>query len=98
MSRSLRFMALVSLLVTALLQAQNASIYGSVLGSVTDSSGAAAPGIRVSVTNVDTGITTSGASNSVGYYRIDGLIAGTYRVAAEGAGFKKYVKDGIALS
>jgi hypothetical protein len=96
---ALPVVALAGLLGTAVLvQAQSISIYGSIVGSVTDPSGGAVPGLRVTATNVATGIANSATTTSVGFYRIDGLITGTYKVESEGPGFKKYIKDGIALS
>jgi len=85
-------------LATPLSWAQNTSIYGSIVGNVTDPSGAAVLEAHVTVTNVDTGITTVANTSGAGFYRADGLIAGTYRVEAEHAGFKKSVKEGIDLS
>lgn len=60
------------------LAAQNVSLYGSIVGNVADPSGAAVPGVRVTATNVATGIANSATSNNIGFYRIDGLITGTY--------------------
>lgn len=92
-------LTLTVLVVTAaLLPAQNTSIYGSILGTVSDASGAAVPNLRVTVTNAGTGISHSTTTNAFGAYRVDGLIAGTYKVEANGAGFKKYIKEGITLS
>src|SRR5436190_3831534 len=82
----------------ALLPAQNGSIFGSILGTVTDPSGAAVPNLKITVKNAGTGIINSTTTNGFGAYRVDGLIAGAYQIEAEGAGFKRYTKDGLALS
>jgi hypothetical protein len=85
------------LLPTASLHAQSASIYGAIVGNATDPSGATVPDLRVTAINIATGISHSATTSSLGIYRIDGLIAGDYRIEAEGAGFKKYIRDGVAL-
>jgi len=64
--------------------------YGSSLqGTVTDQSGAAVAGAKVTATNQSTGVIRETTSNNVGFYRIAGLPPGTYTVEAEAATFKK---------
>jgi len=70
---------------------------GSVVGIITDTSGAIVPNAEITVTNVDTGITRTAASESTGNYRVPSLPPGRYRVTAEIAGFRKAVRDGITL-
>jgi hypothetical protein len=84
--------------IAAPLNAQNTSIYGSFVGTATDPSGAGVADLVVTVTNVETGIKNSARTSGLGFYRVDGLIAGTYRVEGDHPGFKRYIKDGIALS
>src|SRR5262245_6804622 len=55
---------------------------GTISGSVTDQSGAAVPGVEVSIKNVDTGISRSLVTNEVGRYDGAALPAGTYEVTA----------------
>ena len=78
--------------------AQVHSIYGSIVGTVTDQSGAVIPGVAVTATNVETNIASSTKTDDQGRYRIERLIAGAYRVRAEQATFKTFVRDGITLS
>ena len=47
------------------------------------------------MTNVAMGTTVSIATNDSGLYRAPYLIPGTYQVAVEAAGFKKYLRDGV---
>src|SRR4051812_35851462 len=82
---------LVSLTVPALTQ----SFYGSVLGTVTDSSGASLVGAKVSITNNATGERRAVETGSDGGYRFVNLIPGAYRVDIEQSGFKRYSRDGI---
>src|SRR5438093_3991160 len=70
---------------------------GVITGIVTDSSGAAAPGARVTVTNRDTNETQSTGTDVSGSYTVGPLRIGSYDVAVEMTGFKKAVWPAIAL-
>ncbi|MCC6392308.1 MAG: TonB-dependent receptor [Bryobacterales bacterium] len=69
----------------------------TLVGTVTDSTGAVIPGVKVVVANTETSIQTEGATNSEGYYYIPYLRPGTYNLTIEASGFKKYVRNGIEL-
>ena len=69
----------------------------TVVGTVTDTSGAVVPAARVSVVNPATGFHFEGLTNSEGYYYIPYLRPGVYDLTVEAAGFKKYVREGIEL-
>ncbi len=70
---------------------------GSIHGRVTDPSGAAVPGVTVTVDNLDMNTSTTLTTNQTGYYEASLLIAGNYRVSAQFAGFKKTVRSGLLL-
>jgi len=70
---------------------------GTILGRVTDSSGAVIPGASVKITNQSTGVTTSLVTNDQGNYQAPYLIPGKYRILAEMAGFKRFLREGIEL-
>ncbi len=74
-------------------QTSNASI----VGTVTDPSGAAVPGATVSVTNLATGLVRNVATNEVGAYAVTPLIPGTYEVKASTEGFKTKVQPNVIL-
>ena len=67
-------------------------------GTVADQSGSALPDARVSLTNVETGIASSTQSNEAGQYRFLFVNPGAYRLTAEKAGFRTYVREGIVVS
>ncbi|MCC6365402.1 MAG: TonB-dependent receptor [Bryobacterales bacterium] len=69
----------------------------TVVGTVSDSTGAVIPGVKVVVVNTETSIQTEGTTNSEGYYYIPYLRPGTYNLTIEASGFKKYVRNGIEL-
>ncbi len=91
------FLALAALgwlsLMPSYAQVVNATLYGS----VTDQSGAAIPGVNVTVTNQETGVATQGVSDVAGNYSFPSLPPGTYSIAAEKQGFKGKVISGITL-
>src|SRR5882762_1057424 len=74
-------------------QAVNATL----LGTVTDSSGAAVPNAKVLITETNTGISRTSQTNDSGNYVFPDLPPGTYRVTAELSGFKRESKAGIGL-
>src|SRR6267143_3727260 len=70
---------------------------GTILGSVTDSSGAAVPGATVTIKNVDTGLVRTVTTSDDGSYAAPELPIGTYTVSVEKAGFKLGVVTGIKV-
>jgi hypothetical protein len=78
--------------------AQSQAINGTIEGTITDQSGAALPGVSVTVSNLDTGDTRVVVSNEAGVYRAPLLPLGRYRVSAELSGFKKFEQQGLTLS
>jgi hypothetical protein len=71
------------------------AVRGTLLGTVTDSTGAAVPNARVTITEVNTGIRRSTQTNESGNYVFPALDPGLYRVAVEQTGFRTAVKDGV---
>jgi hypothetical protein len=69
----------------------------SIGGTITDVSKAVIPNVNVTVTNVDTGISTSTVSNSSGYYNFPSLQPGNYKVVAEAKTFQKTTKTDVKL-
>ena len=69
----------------------------TVQGTITDSSGALAPGAKVTLLNGNTGIARIQSSNGQGQYRFGLVEPGTYRVTAERNGFAKAVADNVKI-
>src|SRR4051794_22962617 len=78
--------------------AQSQSVNGTIEGTIVDESGAALPGVSVTVANLDTGDTRVVVTNEAGVYRAPLLPLGPYRVAAELQGFKKFEQRGLTIS
>ena len=70
---------------------------GMIFGHVLDASSAAVAGAKVAVVNAATNQSTPLVTNDTGYYEANLLIAGSYRVSVEAAGFKTAVRSGIEL-
>ena len=77
--------------------AQSTAINGNIEGTVKDEQGSLLPGVTVTVTNIDTGDSRVVVTNESGVYRAPLLSLGTYRVAAELQGFKKFEQTGVSL-
>src|SRR3954452_15995070 len=65
-------------------------LYGSIVGDVKDSSGAAMPGATVLVTNTNTGLTREAVTDGVGHFNLADLPGGTYRMKATQQGFRTF--------
>jgi hypothetical protein len=74
-----------------------AGINGSISGLVTDPSGAVVAGALVTATNTQTGIKTSGTTDSKGFYSFPSLPIGTYDVEIAQTGFKTFRKTGLSI-
>ena len=72
-------------------------LQASLNGQITDSTGAAVTGAKITVRNIETGTTTIGVSGTQGYYRVGSLSAGQYTITVEKPGFSTSVREGIIL-
>src|SRR6267142_2917520 len=97
--RAIRTFALVLFSLTLFAGASTfaQTFRGTILGSVTDSSGAAVPGATVTIKNVDTGLVRTVTTSDDGSYAAPELPIGTYSVSVEKAGFKLGVVTGIKV-
>lgn len=87
--------ALVVLCFSQTLQGQ--AVNGTLLGTVTDATGATVANARVTVTEAATGAIHQSATNESGNYAFPGMLPGTYTVAVEAKGFKKALQQNIDL-
>ena len=78
----------VSLLLPPILQGQATISTGNINGTVFDPSGAAIPGAKITITHIDTGVTTNLTTNSSGLYNSGSIVPGEYSVRAEAKGFE----------
>jgi hypothetical protein len=66
-------------------------------GTVRDQSGAVLPGVEVTATHTDTGITRRAISNETGSWILPNIAVGPYRIEATLPGFRTFVQTGIVL-
>src|SRR5690349_14374140 len=83
--------------ILLVLLAGSASAQQAILGTITDSSGAAVPGATVVVVNAGTNAAFRTVTNQQGFYTAPSIPVGRYSVAAEAPGFKKTVRSGITI-
>ena len=70
----------------------------TIVGTVTDATGAVVPGAKVTVSNPDRGFLRDVASSSAGEYTAARIPIGNYVITAEATGFQKLVRSGITLT
>ncbi|MCL5744641.1 MAG: carboxypeptidase-like regulatory domain-containing protein, partial [Acidobacteria bacterium] len=68
-----------------------------ITGRITDASGAVIPSTKVTVTNIDTGVSREAAANEQGLYTAALLDPGRYRVSIGKDGFRTLTREGITL-
>src|SRR5271165_5365674 len=91
---------IIILLAIALLCAGAAfsqAVNGTIVGTVTDASGASVANAKVTVTETQTRIAHTRQTNEAGTYEFVNMPPGIYEVSVEMAGFKKEVQSGLVL-
>ena len=96
LSASLILAALLSLSIGARLRAQ--VVGGTVLGTVTDPSGAVIPDAQVSIRNESTGVVTAVTTDKDGFYTAPNLLPGSYDITVSGPGFTTEERKGVTLT
>lgn len=89
--------AALGLLTFAVGQSLFGQTTGSISGTVTDASGAAVPGAKVTITAPAIGLTRSSTTNGAGEYIVPLLGVATYNVAVEQQGFQRASAQDIRL-
>jgi len=92
--RSLPALLLILGSITSLAQSMNS---GDIRGSVKDGSGALIPEVKVTVLNVDTGVSKIYVTNQDGLYDTSSIVTGIYTVTFAKNGFEKLVRGPITL-
>ncbi len=97
--RAARFLLLSVVLITMLgTPAYSQGTVGSILGDVTDATGARLPGATVRLVNEGTGATREALTSEVGSYRFNGLQPVIYTVTVEFPGFTTVTRPGVKVN
>src|SRR6266481_5454200 len=93
--------SVVVILTIAILSAGQASaqVSGATLsGTITDPSGAAIAGAKLTITNTATGVSRDATADSAGFYSAPNLLPGPYEVTVAASGFSTTKQSGITLT
>jgi hypothetical protein len=88
---------IIAILLCAQLPLCGQEARGTILGRVSDPSGAVIAGAKVEALNAATGVRTDTATNESGDYLLPFMIPGPYTIAVEVPGFKRFVRSAINL-
>src|SRR2546426_731177 len=77
--------------------AVRAQATAQISGTVRDASGAVLPGVQLTATQTDTGISRMTVTNETGFYVLPSLPVGPYKVEASLPGFRTFAQTGIVL-
>jgi hypothetical protein len=88
--------ALVCASALTLLQGQSTGT-ATIVGNITDSTGALVPNAKVTARNIDTSFLYESVTTPEGAYYLPNLRSGTYELRVEASGFKSVVRSGIIL-
>ena len=94
-------LALVAVAVASLALPTGAhaqAVYGSVAGTIEDSTGAALPGVNVTITSLERKTADTVVTNGSGIYTKDRLLPGTYTVKAELSGFRPALVSSVKVN
>src|SRR5262245_17121666 len=91
-------MRTLALLLVGAALAYSQAVTATLLGTVSDSSGAVVPDARIAITDQDTGVKRSVLTNGEGLYTQSFLPPGVYGVEVEKQGFKKIARSRVQIT
>src|SRR5438093_5880294 len=101
-ARSYSFVILAALVLLALCGPPSPAgaqvLYGSLVGNVTDETGAAIPGAMVTITHRETGASRDVVTDAAGAYRFPTLQPGTYAITVQLTGFRTFTRSDVAVT
>jgi hypothetical protein len=100
MSRLYLVRALVFLLASAVVSptVYSQAVTGTIVGSVSDSTGAVVPNAKVTIVETQTNQARTSNTNESGNYTFGSLPQGRYAVTVEQTGFRKATRENVALT
>jgi hypothetical protein len=70
---------------------------GTITGTVTDPAGSSIVGAKLVVTDVATNVNSNSVTNGTGYFEVDSLVPGKYKIIVTAPGFETLLREGITL-
>ena len=95
-NRAFDLVAAAAILFSLPVSAQ--TLYGTLVGNVTDESSLAVPGATVRITHAETNQTRESVTNSTGGYNFPNIPTGTYQVDVALTGFQSFSSRGVVVS
>jgi Carboxypeptidase regulatory-like domain len=96
--RSIRIAALAALCVLSIVPTTlHAQGYGSISGTVTDSTGAVVPGVQLTATQSSTGLALKSTTSAEGTYAFPSLSPSTYNISASATGFASFTAQSVQV-
>jgi hypothetical protein len=99
--RNRRFVLVLLVCALLLLLAQPAYgqvLYGSILGTVEDQSGAVVPNAAITITNNATGLARETQTDESGRYALNNVLDGSYNLTATAAGFRSIARTDVMVT
>jgi hypothetical protein len=90
--------ALLAAIVMCAPAARAQVLYGSIIGNVADSTGAAVPGATVTIEQTETGLKRELVTDSTGAYHFTAVPSGTYTVTVTMSGFRSFGRPGVQVT
>src|ERR1044072_7377962 len=95
--RSVIVFGLAAVLLTPALASAQTVAVANLSGTVLDESGGALPGVEVTITQTDTGMTRFVITGEKGGYNFTNLPVGPYKLSSKLIGFSTFEQTGIVL-
>jgi hypothetical protein len=96
--RQLFLLTTAAVLTLGLDRTYGQALYGSIVGTVTDTTGSAVPGATVTVVHTETNQTRVANTTPAGVYSFPTLPTGTYTVSVSLAGFQTVTRRNVAVT
>lgn len=93
----IRVIAVLLVALAPVVPAWSQADHGTVVGTITDTTGAVIPDVQVTATDILTGTQFKGTSNQVGIYTISNLPIATYTIHYDKPGYKTFDRTGVAI-
>lgn len=96
LGEAVQYLALLLICAASACYAQSTNS-GDIRGTITDASGAVVPGVSITVTNVQTGVSKAFTSNQDGVFDTSSIVTGNYTLTFKRDGFETLVRGPVTI-